>query len=181
MLSSSAVSGVWLLFIAFICLIPFSEVATAWVNRLAASLFGAAPLPGLELLQGVPTHCRTMVVIPTLLSSEQDILQQVEQLEVHYLSGGQGDITFALLADGVDADSEILAGDGQLLTRASLAIRQINQRYGPGEAGDRFYCCTAEGCSTPVKTSGWAGSVNGENCMSLTGCCAAPPIPALSR
>ncbi|MCL2899361.1 GH36-type glycosyl hydrolase domain-containing protein [Brenneria tiliae] len=137
-LSSSAVSGVWLLFIAFIGLIPFSEVATAWVNRLTASLFGAAPLPGLELLQGVPTHCRTMVVIPTLLSSEQDILQQVEQLEVHYLSGGQGDITFALLADGVDADSETLAGDGLLLTRASLAIRQLNQRYDAGAAGDRF-------------------------------------------
>ncbi|PWC16066.1 GH36-type glycosyl hydrolase domain-containing protein [Brenneria corticis] len=137
-LSSSAVSGVWLLFIGFICLIPFSEVATAWVNRLTASLFGAAPLPGLELLQGVPTHCRTMVVIPTLLSSEQDILQQVEQLEVHYLSGGLGDITFALLADGVDADSEILAGDGQLLTRASLAIQLLNHRYGAGAAGDRF-------------------------------------------
>lgn len=137
-LSSSAVATAWLIFFGVICLIPFSEVATAWVNRLVAWLFGAAPLAGLELLQGVPTDCRTMVVIPTLLTSEQDILQQVEQLEVHYLSSGQGDMTFALLTDGVDADTEILAGDRHLLTQASLAIEQLNQRYGAGPAGDRF-------------------------------------------
>lgn len=137
-LSSLAVSTVWLTIIGLICLIPFSEVATAWVNRLVAWLFGAAPLPGLEFLQGAPTHCRTMVVIPTLLSSERDILQQVEQLEVHYLSSGQGDMTFALLTDGVDAETETLAGDSHMLTQASLAIQQLNRRYGAGAAGDRF-------------------------------------------
>ncbi|MEE3662857.1 glucoamylase family protein [Brenneria sp. g21c3] len=134
-LSSPAVSLVWLIGIGFVCLIPFSEIATVWVNRLTAWLFGASPLPALELLQGIPTHCRTLVVIPTLLSSEQDILQQVEQLEVHYLSSGQGDITFALLTDGVDADSEQLDGDQQMLTQASGAIQRLNARYG---AGDRF-------------------------------------------
>ncbi|MBJ7221291.1 GH36-type glycosyl hydrolase domain-containing protein [Brenneria sp. L3_3C_1] len=137
-LSSPAVASAWLIFIGLICLIPFSEVATAWVNRLVACLFGAAPLAGLELLKGVPTHCRTMVVIPTLLTSEQDILQQVEQLEVHYLSGGLGDITFALLTDGVDAETERVAGDRHLLTQASQAIQRLNRHYGPGPAGDRF-------------------------------------------
>ncbi|PWC11365.1 glycosyl transferase [Brenneria roseae subsp. americana] len=137
-LSSSSVSNLWLLLIGLISIIPLSEVAMTWVNRLITWLFGAAPLAGLELLQGVPPNCRTLVVVPTLLSSEQDILQQVEQLEVHYLSCGQGDITFALLTDGVDAETEMLAGDQHILMQALLAIRQLNERYGAGPAGDRF-------------------------------------------
>lgn len=137
-LSSPAVSNVWLVVMGLICIIPCSDVATSWVNRLVTWLFGAAPLAGLELLQGVPSHCRTLVVVPTLLSSAQELLQQVEQLEVHYLSGGQGDITFALLTDGVDAETEHLAGDQPMLTQALLAIQQLNVRYGKGPAGDRF-------------------------------------------
>ncbi|MFC3395790.1 GH36-type glycosyl hydrolase domain-containing protein [Brenneria rubrifaciens] len=137
-LSSSAVSNASLLVIGLLCVIPFSEIATAWVNRLIVWLFGAAPLAGLELLQGVPTSCRTLVVVPTLLSGEQDMLQQIEQLEVHYLSSGQGDITFALLTDGVDAETETLAGDQPLLTLASLGIQRLNEHYGEGPAGARF-------------------------------------------
>ncbi|MCV9880321.1 GH36-type glycosyl hydrolase domain-containing protein [Brenneria izbisi] len=137
-LSASSVANGWLLLIGVISIIPFSEVATAWVNRLITWLFGAAPLPGLALLHGVPRHCRTLVVVPTLLTSEQDMLQQVEQLEVHYLSSGEGDMTFALLTDGVDAETEILAGDQHLLTQALLALQQLNERYGAGPAGERF-------------------------------------------
>ncbi|WJV52453.1 glucoamylase family protein [Prodigiosinella aquatilis] len=137
-LSFPVVSAVWLIFIGLVCLIPFSEVAIAWVNRLITALCGASPLAGLELLYGVPTRYRTMIVIPTLLSNEQDILQQIAQLEVHYLSSGQGDMTFALLTDGIDADTETIERDHALLSLASRTIQQLNDRYEPGPAGRRF-------------------------------------------
>ncbi|WP_459708486.1 hypothetical protein, partial [Paraburkholderia sp. 2C] len=70
--------------------------------------FGAVTLPGLELTAGVPSSLRTLVAVPTLLTSEAELREQIERLEVHHLAGGSGDLSFALLADGLDADEEVL-------------------------------------------------------------------------
>ncbi|MFZ2101856.1 MAG: glycosyl transferase, partial [Oricola sp.] len=55
-----------------VALIPATDVATALVNRAVTWLFGAVTLPGLELGSGVPSSMRTLVVVPTLLTSEAD-------------------------------------------------------------------------------------------------------------
>ncbi|WP_241557058.1 hypothetical protein [Marinomonas hwangdonensis] len=127
----------WLLW-AVVAFIPATEVAFAIVNRLVTWRFGAVMLPGLELKAGVPTSLRTLIAVPTLLTSEADLLEQTERLEVHYLSGIDGDVSFALLTDGKDADLEELESDALLLERATLEIERLNQRYGEGPSGPRF-------------------------------------------
>ncbi len=117
---------------------PASESATAIVNRAIGWGFGAASLPGLELAGGVPQNLRTLVVVPTLLVGQAQLLEEIERLEVHHLSGAGGDITFALLTDGRDADSETLESDTALLDLGLEAIAALNRRHGPGPAGDRF-------------------------------------------
>ena len=79
-----------------------------------------------------------MIAVPTLLTSEAALLEQIERLEVHHLAGTSGDLVFALLSDGVDADQEVVEGDARLLEIAVEAIDRLNQRYGPGPGGDRF-------------------------------------------
>jgi cyclic beta-1,2-glucan synthetase len=118
--------------------LPASEAATALVNRGISWTLGATILPGLELKAGVPRSLRTLVAIPTLLSSEASLREQVERLEVHHLAGASGDLTFALLTDGTDAVQEVMPGDAALLTMAAEAIGELNRRYGPGPAGNRF-------------------------------------------
>ncbi|MCB4770469.1 glycosyl transferase [Ancylobacter sp. Lp-2] len=137
-LSAAGLSGSWLAVFALVGFVPTSEVATALVNRGVAWMFGATILPGLELADGVPGSLRTLVAVPTLLTSEADLQEQIDRLEVHFLSGIGGDLTFVLLSDGIDADSEILPGDAALLELAEQGIEQLNLRYGPGPAGDRF-------------------------------------------
>src|SRR3546814_21085479 len=66
-----------------------------------------------------------------MLTSESDLLEQIERLEIHHLAGADGDLTFALVSDGVDADRETLDGDDHLLAVAAEAIEQLNHRYGP--------------------------------------------------
>ncbi|WP_459708484.1 hypothetical protein, partial [Paraburkholderia sp. 2C] len=61
-----------------------------------------------------------------------------ERLEVHHLAGGSGDLSFALLADGLDADEEVLPGDAPLLAVAVDAIDALNRRHGQGPGGSRF-------------------------------------------
>ena len=137
-----AVPGVangWLVLFAVIAALPATDVATALVNRAVTWSFGATILPGIELsAAGVPQSLRTLVAVPTLLTSEADLLEQVERLEVHHLAGAGGDLCFALLSDGVDADQEILEGDAHLLAAAAEAIEQLNRRYGPAPGADRF-------------------------------------------
>ncbi|HEY3596248.1 MAG TPA: glucoamylase family protein [Paraburkholderia sp.] len=118
--------------------LPVTEIATALVNRAVTWSFGAITLPGLELTAGVPSSLRTLVAVPTLLTSEADLREQIERLEVHHLAGAGGDLSFALLADGLDADEEVLAGDAALLAVAVAAIEALNRQYEPGPGGNRF-------------------------------------------
>jgi cyclic beta-1,2-glucan synthetase len=128
----------WLALFALIGFLPATEVATAFVNRAITWSFGAMTLPGVELRAGVPQSLRTLVAIPTLLTSEADLLEQIERLEIHHLAGASGDLSFVLLSDGIDADQEVLEGDAHLLAMAAGAIEQLNRRYGPGPGGSRF-------------------------------------------
>ncbi|GAB3368919.1 glucoamylase family protein [Azotobacter armeniacus] len=128
----------WLAPLALIGMLPASEVATVLVNRAIAWSCSATLLPGIELKTGVPPSLRTLVAVPALLTSEAELLEHIERLEVHHLAGASGDLSFALLLDGADADQEVLDSDAPLLAVAAEAIEQLNRRYGPGTGGSRF-------------------------------------------
>ncbi|MFM2485725.1 GH36-type glycosyl hydrolase domain-containing protein [Celerinatantimonas yamalensis] len=130
-LTLSAIQWSFWVLIGFI---PATEVAFAIVNRLVTWRFGAQILPGLELKLGVPSSLRTLIAVPTVLTCESDLLEQIERLEVHYLSGIDGDISFALLTDNVDADHETLENDAALLALAAKEIERLNARYPYGDS-----------------------------------------------
>ncbi|OLL27246.1 glycosyl transferase [Burkholderia sp. SRS-W-2-2016] len=132
-------ADVWILALFAVCaFLPATEVATALVNRAVTWVFGAVTLPALELTAGVPSSLRTLVAVPTLLTSEAELREQIERLEVHHLAGAGGDLSFALLTDGLDADQEVLAADAPLLAVAADAIEALNRRHGQGSGGSRF-------------------------------------------
>jgi cyclic beta-1,2-glucan synthetase len=118
--------------------VPASDAAMALVNCGAMNRVGATRLPGFELAGGVPEALRTLIVMPTLLTSVTGIAEEVKRLEVHYLASGDGDFSFALLSDWSDSIYETQPDDGILLQAAAKGIAALNVRYGPGAAGDRF-------------------------------------------
>ena len=133
------VSGGWLTLFAFAAFLPMSEAATALVNRAVSFSFGPTILPGLELANGVPSHLKTIVAVPALLTTREDLLEQIEQLEVHHLSGAGGELTFALLTDGLDADTETVEGDEALVELAADAIGELNRRHPQGSSDQKFF------------------------------------------
>src|SRR5690606_13061527 len=137
-LSLSGTGAGWLAVWALLALVPATELATAIANRVITAAFGATVLPGLELEGGIPPELRTLVAVPTLLTGADDLAEQIERLEVHYLSGRGGDLTFALLTDGLDAPGETREGDAALLANGRAQIAGLNRRHGPGPAGPRF-------------------------------------------
>ncbi|ARP82946.1 glycosyl transferase [Bordetella genomosp. 8] len=118
--------------------LPATELATALVNRLVTWKLGAAVLPGVDMTRNVPGECRTLVAVPILLTTQAALLEQVEQLEVLFLSGAGGDLVYALLTDGLDAESEIMAGDEAMLQAGASAIAHLNSKHGAAPAGSRF-------------------------------------------
>ena len=138
LVSQTSLSVGWIAVLAAIGFLPATDLAIALVNRAVTWNFGATRLPGLDLLAGVPTSMRTLVVVPTLLTSAADVTEQVDRLEVHHLSGTGGDLAYALLSDWVDAAHETLESDAPLLALATNAIARLNARHSPAPGGPRF-------------------------------------------
>ncbi len=137
-LGESGVGG-WTRFIlAILAVIPAMDAAVSLVNLAVTIGIGPATLPGLELHDGVPAGLRTMVVVPTLLTTRAELEEQVERLEVHHLASPDGDLRFALLSDWTDSATESAPGDDELLGAAANAIARLNQRHGPAPDGARF-------------------------------------------
>ncbi len=136
---SAGVSPSILLVLGLLGTLPASDVGVALVNRLVPILLPPTLLPKLELADGVPEEFKTMVVVPTLLTSHAEIEEQLERLEVHYLANPGGHLHFALMSDWVDAPEETMPDDASLLSEMAAGIDRLNKRYGspPGD-GHRF-------------------------------------------
>jgi cyclic beta-1,2-glucan synthetase len=137
-LARMSVDPGWLALLGFLGLVPAVDLAVALVNRVVTRGFIATLLPALDLQGGIPRDLRTMVVVPTLLTSLDSIAEQIERLEIHYLASPGGELQFALLSDWIDAAAANVEGDEALLAAARAGITQLNQRYGPAPGGERF-------------------------------------------
>ncbi len=129
----------YLFLFGLLAAVPASDLAIALINRAVTDLLGPRTLPRLELRDGVPAELRTIVAVPTLITSKDSIKEQVERLEVHYLANPDGDLRFALLSDWKDAATESLPEDDELLATAVEGIAKLNQRHGTvAGGGERF-------------------------------------------
>lgn len=139
MIASPGMGALTLSFLTFLALMPATDLAVAVANRQFTNWIPAHPLPALELRDGIPAGLRTMVVVPTLLTTRADLEEQIERLEVRYLASSDGDICFALLSDWSDSPTETRESDVALLDTATLGIARLNRIHGPASNGDRFF------------------------------------------
>jgi cyclic beta-1,2-glucan synthetase len=129
------VAGTSTIIVGLLAIVPASDLAIALVNRLVAGVLRPRPLARLDLDDGVPTSMRTLVVVPMLLTCEAEVEAQVSGLEVHFLGNRNGDVRFALLSDWLDAPTDSVAGDDELLATAAAAIDRLNARHGDAPGG----------------------------------------------
>jgi cyclic beta-1,2-glucan synthetase len=135
----AGVSVPFLVVLGILALIPASDIAVALVHRLVTMIVPPRLLSKLDLAGGVPAEMRTMVVVPSLLTSHEGIEESIERLQVHFLANPGGHLHFALLTDWKDAAHEQLPGDEELLAELAEGIAGLNERYGsPEGGGNRF-------------------------------------------
>jgi cyclic beta-1,2-glucan synthetase len=111
--------------------IPASQLGVAFTNWMVTLLVPARRLPRLDFQGGIPPTCRTVVAVPSMLSSPQGIKDLLEGLEVRYLANRDDNLHFALVTDLPDAPSESLPGDAELVSLARAGIVELNRKYLP--------------------------------------------------
>ncbi|HTQ27942.1 MAG TPA: hypothetical protein VMI35_07435, partial [Puia sp.] len=118
---------------ALLSLSAAAQLAVALVNWLSTLLVKPELLPSMDFSKGIPAQYRTLVAIPTLLSSAADIASMLKELEVRYLANRDAHLHYCLLTDFPDSDKEVLPDDPSLLKQVLSGIVALNERYSPEE------------------------------------------------
>nr|WP_321464299.1 glucoamylase family protein [uncultured Desulfobulbus sp.] len=106
-----------------------SHLAVALANWLVTLLVTPRPLPRMDFSQGIPQELRTLVVVPTMLTSEDSLEALMEALEVRFLANQDQHLHYGLLTDFRDALEETLPEDEPLLRMARHGIERLNTKY----------------------------------------------------
>ena len=134
----SGAGTILLIVFAVLSIIPSSDLAVSILNWDLTHLFSPRLLPKMDTSHGIRDDARTMVVIPTLFTSEHTVNELLERLEVHYLANQDKHIYFALLGDFADAPAEEMPADSLVIASALDGIERLNERYGTKDNA-RFY------------------------------------------
>jgi cyclic beta-1,2-glucan synthetase len=135
---ASGVHGWILALTGILSLVCASQLAVALVNWLTTLLATPHLLPRMDFSEGIPPESRALAVIPTLLTSAQDIEDLVEALEVRFLANRDENLHFALLTDFRDAREETIPEDEPLLRLTQKRIEELNEKYRSAK-GDTFF------------------------------------------
>ncbi|MGZ6240464.1 MAG: cyclic beta 1-2 glucan synthetase, partial [Syntrophales bacterium] len=141
LLAKSDGSGLhdWLLVLTgILSLLCASHMAVALVNWMATLLAKPHMLPRMDFCGGIPPESRTLVVVPTMLTSAQNIEDLVEALAVRFLGNRDENLYFGLLTDFRDAHAETMPEDGPLVGLAQKRIEELNEKY-RSVKGDTFF------------------------------------------
>lgn len=114
-----------------------SSVAVTTINNLTTQTVPPHILPKLTFEKGIPADARTMVVLPCLLTDQEEIDFLLRQLELHYIGNRDAHLSFALLSDFGDSTQQETEEDKSLLAYAVKNVEKLNQRYASGNPENR--------------------------------------------
>ena len=141
--------------VSLLVLLASSQLALALVNWLTTLLVAAHPLPRMDFSNGIPPDARTLVIVPTMLSSTAGIEDLAEALEVRFLANRDAGLFFGLLTDFCDAAQATLPEDAALLALVETRIVELNAKYDdahgqPGKS-DHFFLFHRARCWNPAE------------------------------
>ncbi len=118
----------FILYALLVLIVPCSQAAVQIANYLITSLMLPQILPKLDLEEGVPDDCLTLVAIPSLLLGEDQVRQLVDDLEVRFLGNHDRNLHFALLTDLPDSREAPQESD-RLVDLCAQLVDGLNRKY----------------------------------------------------
>ncbi len=120
--------------LALMVLFPLYSIIKTLLDRILLFFTPPAHIPRLELSEGVPPEGRSLCVITTLLTSEDDGQRLGKKLEEYCLGSRDcgENLVFGLLADLPDSEANELHSDDGIVFAANAAVSALNEKYGGG-------------------------------------------------
>ena len=134
LLTNTYTSPALIFFSMAMLLLPASQSAIQLVNYLITSMLEPQILPKLDFSEGVPDNCATLVAIPSMLFSQEQVRRLVEDLEVRFLGNHDPNIHFALLTDMPDSPVPATEDD-PLIDYCAQLVRELNEKYASQASG----------------------------------------------
>ncbi|SHG92205.1 GH36-type glycosyl hydrolase domain-containing protein [Tepidibacter thalassicus] len=138
-----------------IVLIPSSDIVVSIVNWVVTHTVNPAFLPKIEYTDGIPNELATIVVIPTLVPSEQCVEELIEKLEVYYHGNKEKNIYFAIAGDFKDSENKIMPEDKNIINTAIKGIRILNEKYSKDRDIFFYFHRERQYCDKQKKWMGW--------------------------
>jgi len=117
--------------------IPILSIVLNLTNYIYSKRFTPKLIPKLDFKEDIPEELSTLVVVPTLITDIDRIVQLAKSLEVCYLSNRQKNVYFALLGDFKDTDEKESHEDESIIEKGIEIFSQLNNKY--AKDGDIFF------------------------------------------
>lgn len=134
----TALSSIEWSLLLFALLLPASEWGVTFAHWLIVCCIRPRPMLRYDFSGGLPEEAASMVVIPVIWSTPEEVRELAERLELHYLANRDPHIYFALLGDFTDANAEYLPEDLEVVAAAKEKIKELNDKYSAGGAQHFF-------------------------------------------
>jgi cellobiose phosphorylase len=123
------IDSAWIILAGVLSLLGTSQLSITLINWVATMMVRPSLLARLDFSEGIPDEYRTLVAVPTLLSSPDGVESLVESLEIRFLANRANNISYALLTDFTDARQETMPMDTVLTDLAVKKIAALNEKY----------------------------------------------------
>ncbi len=126
------------IFMVPVIIMGIGHMVIALINGLVTLLITPVHIPRMDFSKGLPNSCRTLVVIPTILTNPSTVEKLLKDLEVRFLANQDPQLHFALLSDFSDAETKELPEDEIILRLAESKTKELNKKY-QNQFGDIFF------------------------------------------
>jgi len=124
--------------VLIVSLFPALDLSVSAVNRFFAFFLPPRLLHKMDLRDRIPDQFRTIVVVPAIFSSPEEVVDQLNRLEIRALANPHPGLQFAILSDFRDSKYETEPEDKGILEAAKNRITELNEKYS-SVYGDKFF------------------------------------------
>jgi cellobiose phosphorylase len=134
----AGVDGWMLALVSVLAMIISSQLSGMMINWLATQVVPPRVLPKMDFSKGIPSEARSLVVVPTMLTTPEATDSMIEAMEVRYLANSDPNLHYALLTDFTDAPEAEMPGDTALVDYLQQRVLELNEKY-PRQHSETFF------------------------------------------
>jgi len=117
------------IFSSIIIWVPVSEIVIRIMNYMMSKFKLPTIVPKLDYDLDIPDDKKTMVVIPTILKSEDKVKEMLRNLEVYYLANPYKNLYFTLLGDVSEENVKTTDFDKKVIQCGVEEVKKLNEKY----------------------------------------------------